>query len=409
MSETEKEPLIRFKGFTEDWEQRRFGDIAPLRRGLTYKPSDVIDDKAGVRVLRSSNIDEDRFVLKDDDVFVRESAVNIPLVSNGEILITAANGSNRLVGKRALISGLPSKTAHGGFMLLASPKYPLFVNAFMGASWYRRFINTNVVGGNGAIGNLNKDSLEQQEVLIPKPDEQVAISEFFHSLDHLITLHQRKCDLLEQTQKTYLQRLFPRDGENVPEIRFKGYTNSWKQRRLGEQFTKVNERNDGTLGKNRWISVAKMYFQDPEKVQSNNIDTRTYIMREGDIAFEGHPNAVYKFGRFVANDIGTGVVSELFPIYRHKQEYDANYWKYAIQLERIMAPIFANSITSSGNSSNKLDPKHFLRQKIYIPSIKEQQKIGAFFRTLDTLTSHHQQKLTTLKTIKQTLLSQMFI
>lgn len=90
VSETEKEPLIRFKGFTEDWEQRRFGDIAPLRRGLTYKPSDVIDDKAGVRVLRSSNIDEDRFVLKDDDVFVRESAVNIPLVSNGEILITAA-------------------------------------------------------------------------------------------------------------------------------------------------------------------------------------------------------------------------------------------------------------------------------------------------------------------------------
>uniref|UniRef100_UPI0032616F68 hypothetical protein n=1 Tax=Clostridium sp. NkU-1 TaxID=1095009 RepID=UPI0032616F68 len=173
--------------------------------------------------------------------------------------------------------------------------------------------------------------------------------------------------MLEQAKETYLQKLFPRDGENVPEIRFKGYTNSWKQRRLGEQFTKVNERNDGTLGKNRWISVAKMYFQDPEKVQSNNIDTRTYIMREGDIAFEGHPNAVYKFGRFVANDIGTGVVSELFPIYRHKQEYDANYWKYAIQLERIMAPIFANSITSSGNSSNKLDPKHFfcVRRSIY--------------------------------------------
>ncbi|MGC3124278.1 restriction endonuclease subunit S, partial [Enterococcus faecalis] len=88
-----------------------------------------------------------------------------------------------------------------------------------------------------------------------------------------------------------------------------------------------NERNERSLGKEHWISVAKMNFQNPDKVQSNNIDTRTYVMRTGDIAFEGLPNKEFKFGRFVANDIGTGVVSELFPIYRHKQEYDYYYWK----------------------------------------------------------------------------------
>jgi Restriction endonuclease S subunits len=197
-------------------------------------------------------------------------------------------------------------------------------------------------------------------------------------------------------------------SNDAPQIRFKGFTDAWEQRKLGEEFYKVNERNDGSFGKQHWISVAKMYFQDPEKVQSNNIDTRTYVMRIGDIAFEGHPNAEFAFGRFVANDIGDGVVSELFPIYRHKVDYDNNYWKYAIQLETIMASIFAKSITSSGNSSNKLNEKHFLRQVIFVPNFDEQQKIGTFFNTLNNLITLHKRKLDSLKQLKRGYLQQMF-
>ena len=197
-------------------------------------------------------------------------------------------------------------------------------------------------------------------------------------------------------------------SNDAPQIRFKGFTDAWEQRKLGEEFYKVNERNDGSFGKQHWISVAKMYFQDPEKVQSNNIDTRTYVMRIGDIAFEGHPNAEFAFGRFVANDIGDGVVSELFPIYRHKVDYDNNYWKYAIQLETIMASIFAKSITSSGNSSNKLNEKHFLRQVIFVPNFDEQQKIGTFFNTLNNLITLHKRKLDGLKELKRGYLQQMF-
>ena len=169
-------------------------------------------------------------------------------------------------------------------------------------------------------------------------------------------------------------------------------TDPWEQRKLGEEFERVNERNDGSFGREHWISVAKMYFQDPEMVQSNNIDTRTYVMRKGDIAFEGHPNAEYAYGRFVVNDIGDGVISELFPVYRHIAAYDINYWKYAIQLEWVMAPVFAKSITSSGNSSNKLDPKHFLKQSILVPSLPEQREIGSFFHDLDSLITLHQRK-----------------
>ena len=86
--------------------------------------------------------------------------------------------------------------------------------------------------------------------------------------------------------------MFPQNGDKFPEIRFDGFSDEWEQRKLGELFKRVNERNSGEFNKSHWISVAKMYFQDPEKVQSNNIATRTYVMRKGDIAFEGHPNTI---------------------------------------------------------------------------------------------------------------------
>ena len=185
-----------FTASTFSWEQRKFSDVVATRRGLTYKPSDI--RKNGVRVLRSSNIAEDSFVLSDEDVFVVREAVNIDCVRANDILITAANGSSRLVGKHTIISGIPEESAvHGGFMLLGTTKEPHFVNASMGSSWYRRFIELFVAGGNGAIGNLNKNDLDNQDIAIPSEKEQKKIGSFFRQLDNLITLHQRKPFLMK--------------------------------------------------------------------------------------------------------------------------------------------------------------------------------------------------------------------
>lgn len=171
------------------------GEIVKIRRGLTYKPSDICEN--GIRVLRSSNIDGDSFVLNCDDVFVREQAVNIDYARENDILITAANGSSRLVGKHAILSQIPDKsTVHGGFMLLGSTEEPYFINASMGSSWYRRFVELFVAGGNGAIGNLNKNDLDNQDIFVPSKKEQTRIGTFFRQLDRLVTLHQRKHVLL---------------------------------------------------------------------------------------------------------------------------------------------------------------------------------------------------------------------
>jgi type I restriction enzyme S subunit len=145
--------------------------------------------------------------LKDDDVFVKQSSINIDYVKNNDILITSANGSSRLVGKHALIRNITEdSTVHGGFMLLAETQYPEFINASMSSQWYRIFINLYVTGGNGAIGNLNRSDLDEQVIYVPTKHEQLQIGAFFRSLDDLITLHQRKSDTfasLENFQVNY--------------------------------------------------------------------------------------------------------------------------------------------------------------------------------------------------------------
>ena len=198
----EKIPEIRFKGFEGEWECRKFSDVAELRRGLTYSPLDISPN--GIRVLRSSNIDEENYIEKNDDVFVCERAVNIPLVQNGDILITAANGSSRLVGKHAIIqTSMPA--VHGGFMLLAKTENPYFLNASMSSTWYLDFIRIFVAGGNGAIGNLSIGDLNEQEILIPKTlEEQTAIGNFFRQLDETIALQSAEVEKLNQLKKGLL-------------------------------------------------------------------------------------------------------------------------------------------------------------------------------------------------------------
>lgn len=205
--EGQDKPKRRFKGFTDAWEQRKLNDFVIIRRGLTYKPSDIAEN--GIRVLRSSNIDEDQFITSNDDVFVNKDAVNIPFAKNGDILITSANGSNRLVGKHTIISDIAeNSTVHGGFMLLAESKNPLFTDALLSSNWYKRFINTYVAGGNGAIGNLSKSDLENQTVVVPSEHEQAKIGQWYDNINQLITLHQRKLDKLKNLKQAYLNEMF---------------------------------------------------------------------------------------------------------------------------------------------------------------------------------------------------------
>ena len=198
-------PALRFAGFEDEWKEVKLGEIAELKRGLTYKPTSVVEN--GIRVLRSSNIDGDVFKKQEDDVFVEDSSVTIPYVQFGDILITAANGSSKLVGKHAIIED-SEKMVHGGFMLLARSKQYKFLNALLSSEWYSRFINVSVSGGNGAIGNLSKSNLEKEIVLCPTIPEQEAIGSFFQDLDKAIAKQEGKVNQLKESKQTLLRKMF---------------------------------------------------------------------------------------------------------------------------------------------------------------------------------------------------------
>ena len=244
---------------------------------------------------------------------------------------------------------------------------------------------------------------------VPSYEEQQKIGSFFQQLDETIALHQRKLDLLKEQKKGYLQKMFPKNGAKVPELRFAGFADDWEERKFGELYKKVNEKNDLSFGKDRVISVANMYFKDTGNIRSDDAYMKTYnIFRTGDIAFEGNKSKHFSYGRFVENTIGDGIVSHVFDVFRPIQQFDLNYWKYAIHNERVMGPILMTATTSSTMMTN-LVAKDFLKRAILVPSYSEQKFVGSFFQQLDDTIALHQRKLDLLKEQKKGFLQKMFV
>lgn len=404
--EEELKPKLRFNNFENPWQQSLLMDQVEIRRGLTYKPSDV--RSSGVRVLRSSNIVDDTFILSDDDVFVDKAVVNIPRISNGDILVTAANGSTKLVGKHAIVENLVDNeiVVHGGFMLLFKTEQNYFVNAWMSSNEYKRVLQF-VQGGNGAIGNLSSTVLKSMKMSFPSLQEQTAIGSLLRTLDELIASHKENLTNYQCLKATMLSKMFPKVGQTVPEIRFDGFEGDWKEKTLG------------SLGS---VAMNKRIFKDETS-------------ENGDIPF-------YKVGTF-GGTADAFISKEKFEEYKEKYPYpeigdilisasgsigrtvvyngeDAYYqdsnivWlKHDQQLDNLYLKQYYGIIKWSGiegTTIKRLYNKNILETNIFLPpSVTEQQAIGAYFFTLDNLINSHQEKISQLEILKKKLLQDMFI
>ncbi len=415
MTEQVKVPEIRFAGFTDPWEQRKFSELASLRRGLTYSPADIRPYGQGIRVLRSSNIDEDEFTLSNEDVFVDETVVGIELVQEGEILITAANGSPRLVGKRAIINGLTGKTVHGGFMLCAHAEQPDYVAALMGSRWYQHFLATGVAGGNGSIGNLDKAALEDEFAFVPSIEEQELIGVLFSRLDDLITLHQRKYDKLVVFKKSMLEKMFPKDGESVPEIRFAGFTDPWEQRKLGE-FSKKNtiKNANGALSETFTNSaeqgvISQLDYFDHDITNDANI-SGYYVVQPDDFVYNPRISATAPCGPINRNRLNrAGVMSPLYTVFSVDASMDKTYLEHYFKTSRWHDFMFLEGNTGARSDRFSISDATFFEMPIWCPEISEQMAIAKQLETTDTLITLHQRKLELLQNIKKSLLDKMFV
>ena len=198
------------------------------------------------------------------------------------------------------------------------------------------------------------------------------------------------------------------DDKRVPALRFKGFTDEWEQRKISEIYVKSTKKNDLSFAKNKVISVATMSWNKaPEK--SSDSYMKTYnVMKKGDIAFEGHKNKKFMFGRFVENDLGDGIVSHIFDVYRPiYRDINITFWKYYINSEKVMHNVLRKSTTSATMMHN-LVSKDFLNQTLLIPSNSESAKIGLIESKIDNLITLQQRKLNDLSSMKSALLQNIF-
>ncbi len=394
-------PKIRFKGFDDDWEQRKLGDVFEQTSNLVNPKEDEIE-------LWSLTVEDG--LTKKSDRYNREFLVkkddNFKEVRPGDIVYNPMNMTLGAVG----YNGMAKSVAVSGYYttMVAKENYDTYyINTWLKSPQAIRLYRTYATGSLIEKQRVQFPTLSIIPVVFPKYEEQTKIGNYFHFLDNLITLHQRKCDETKKLKNYMLQKMFPQNGQTVPEIRFSGFTDVWEQRKFGELYSKVSEKNDLSFGADKIISVANMYFKEEVKESSDEY-MRTYnVMRLGDIAFEGNKSKNYSHGRFVENTIGDGIVSHVFDVFRPTTSYDLLFWKYLINNEGIMGRIMARCTNASTMMTN-LVASDFLKEKILVPSLKEQKKIGAYFDSLDHLITLHQQKCDELRNIKKFMLQNMF-
>ena len=347
-----------------------------------------------------------------------DSDTNLPYIKlakyeflqQGDVIVADASEDYQGIAEPAVIIGITHHNIVAGLhtiVLRSKRLMPLFLYYVLHSEQFKKY--GHKAGTGMKVFGITYLNLSKYDLAVPALEEQKNIGEFFRSLDQQITVNERKVKNLKLMKKSLLQKMFPKDGSEYPELRFPEYTDAWVKRQFGELYQKVNEKNDLSFTKDKVISVANMYFKKDAEIHSDDSYMKTYnVFCKGDIAFEGNRNKHFSYGRFVENTIGDGIVSHVFDVFRPITEFDLNYWKYAIHNERVMGPILMTATTSSTMMTN-LVAKDFLKRTMLVPSVLEQTKIGTFFQTLDQLITVNERKVKDLKKQKKALLQKMFV
>ena len=428
-------PKIRFKGFKDDWEQRKLEDVMDtvtdyvaagsfedIRNNVTY-----LNESGYAQLVRT--VDLKKKFTNNDSVYVDESAfkylwrVNL----NDECIVLPNIGAN--IGEVYFVepSGLPydNNVLGPNAILLKANEDTYFAFTALNNLTFQKQLFENV--GSSGQPKFNKTELKSIQLYMPQNEEQVKIGQYFRKLDHLITLHQRKCDETKQLKKFMLQKMFPKNGEKNPEIRFEGFTDDWEQRKLGDvliclqnnTFSRADLSNETGVAKNVHYGDVLVKFGEVLDVSKEQLpmisDERVLIkykasfLQNGDVivADTAEDSTVGKCSEIAGlnNEI---VLSGLHTIpYRPKEKFASGYLGYYLnsdsyhnQLIPLMQGIKVTSISKSALRNTDI---------IYPESKEEQAKIGNYFQSLDNLITLHQRKCEKLKELKKFMLQNMFV
>ena len=403
-------PELRFRGFTDPWEQRQLGEVGLTYPGLSGKTKEDFGH-GDARFVTYMNVYSNA-VANPDGVEAIEKDNRQHEVRNGDVFFTGSSETPDEVGLSSVWLGNSTDTYLNSFCFGYRPSKQLD-SLFLASSLRSPQMRSRMILLAQGISrfNISKTQVMQLPLCFPSLPEQRRIGEFFTTLDNLIAAAERQEALLRQKKQAYLQLMFPREGETEPRLRFAGYNGEWERRQFGELYVPSREKNDGSFSTKDIISVAGMRYASREPADSSDDYMKTYnVMRVGDIAFEGNRSGNFSHGRFVENDLGDGIVSHVFVVLRPLpgRRYDLAFWKEAIHDEFLMRRILARS-TKRSTMMHEIVVPDFLKEIIRVPSLSEQQKIGEFFTTLDSAIDTSRKRVELLKKQKSAYLQSMFI
>jgi type I restriction enzyme S subunit len=409
MTESKTKPEIRFTGFTDAWEQRKLGDVADkVTEKNTGRPySETLTNSAEFGIISQREF-------FDKDISNEENIDGYYIVRNDDFVYNPRISTFAPVGpiKR-------NKLGRNGIM---SPLYyvfrthdidPTYLEHFFTTTGWHKFMKLNGDSGARSDRFSIKDSVFR-EMPLPYPSltEQKQIGSFFALLDHLITLHQREYNKTVNIKKAMLKKMFPKDGEDKPEIRFTGFTDAWEQRRLGEIAQVITRTDSESTAPVMMISASSGFINQSEKYSSDNAGqslAKYILLKKGELAYN-HGASKYKpYGScFALNADGARV-----PFVYHCFEVGENNPNFtAIVLNDSRVDKQLRRLVSSGARMDGLLNISFDSYKtveIMLPQKAEQDKINEFFAALDTLLTLHQRELGKLQNMKKALLDKMFV
>ena len=393
------------------WEQRKLGEVVEK---VTTKNNDT-------QYIETFTNSAELGIMSQRDYFDHDVS-NIENISGYYIVENDAFVYNPRISTSAPVGPINrNKLGRTGVM---SPLYTVFkVNGidseylewyFKSTGWHS-FMKFNGDSGARSDRFSIKDSVFF-EMPIPTPDidEQEKIGEYFSSLDHLITLHQRKCDEMKKMKKFMLQKMFPKNGQKNPEIRFDGFTDDWEQRKLGEVVEKVTTKNNDTQYIETFTNSAELgimsqrdYF-DHDVSNIENI-SGYYIVENDAFVYNPRISTSAPVGPINRNKLGrTGVMSPLYTVFK-VNGIDSEYLEWYFKSTGWHSFMKFNGDSGARSDRFSIKDSVFFEMPIPTPDIDEQEKIGEYFSSLDHLITLHQRKVENLKNLKKYMLQNMFV
>ena len=397
-------PKIRFKGYTKDWEQRKLGDVFKEYSEKNHTELSALTIIQGGGTVKRE--DSDRNLMYDTS-----NLSNYKMVRKDDFIVHLRSFEGGL--EKSSLDGIISPAYHTFHSDMADSRF--YYPYFRSYEFIKHKLVSHVYGIRDGR-SIDIDGMKTIEIPYTSIEEQRKIGDYLDCLDHLITLHQRKCEQTKKLKKYMLQKMFPQNGAKVPEIRFDGFTYDWEQRKLGDMgstFTGLSGKTKEDFGHGDAQFITYMnVFSNPvanlEMTEAVEIDAKQNRVKKGDVFFTTSSETPEEVGMScVMPENKDNIYLNSFCFgYRPTEKFDLDYLAYVLRADsfRKEMKFLAQGISRYNISKNKV-----MEVSIPIPNLEEQTMVGRYFSTLDHLITLHQRKCDELKKMKKYMLQNMFI